>query len=87
MEKTIKFGGYATKSVKFEHWPYHGYSQIESWGKTQPTSRGRIPLRILRDGIKTFCRENGIVWGESHAKAQAKFLEVVRKRNKSGMWV
>jgi hypothetical protein len=86
MGMMIKFGGYGIKPVNVEYWPYHGYSQIESWGKTQPTSKSRIPLRILRNGIKEFCRENGIAWGSSHAQAQAKFLGIVRKRNKSGMW-
>jgi hypothetical protein len=86
MEMMIKFGGYGIKPVNVEFWPHHGIIQIESWGKTQHNTRSRIPLRVMRDGIKQFCNENGIAWGSSHAQAQAQYLRLIKRRNKSGMW-
>ena len=74
MKYEIKIGGYAAKNVYVEdHWSC-GWV-VDSWGPTERTSRGHIPLRVLKSSIKAalIAAKVSPELASREAKAQARY--------------
>jgi hypothetical protein len=81
MKYEIKIGGYAAKNVYVEdHWSCGPV--VDSWGPTEKTSKGNIPLRVLKVAIKTVLVQAGVDLQQAsrEARAQARYKKTTEDK-------